>query len=172
MWISVTVVVVAVAGGGLFAWRNWHNRYVWPRQPVPSHQDLPPADRSQWPQPPIPWQTPVTAVTVATPAGQQPTNITYHVNALGMKFVRIEPGSFWMGLTAEQAARTSAEKKIGGPVTLTKPYYLAAHETTVALFEQFDPGFKTRRQKYQRGDGFESHPVDGVTWQEAQRFCR
>ncbi len=129
-------------------------------------------DRSKWAKTPAVWKTETVEIECATPDGVKRKSIVYHSNTLGMKLVRIEPGSFWMGLTKEQAARMSAEKKIGCPVTLTKAYYLAAHETTLPLFEQFDPTFKQRRLKHQRGNDFDAHPVEGVTWQEAQKFCR
>lgn len=177
MWITVAILVLAVIGGGLFAWKNWHDRYVWPRKPVPSMQDLPPLDKSHWPKTPVAWSNETVAVEVATPDGLKTTNITYSINSIGMKFVRIEPGTFWEGLTKEQALRMFGETKLGQQVTLTKPYYLAAYETTIDLYETYDPSFAARRPKYQqgkdrRGKGFENHPVEGATWQEAQKFCR
>ncbi|MCG3150015.1 MAG: Hercynine oxygenase [Verrucomicrobiae bacterium] len=165
------LAAVIVTGGGIFAYINYSNRYLWPSDPVSSLQDLPAADRSRWPKPTA-WSNVTVEVETATPAGIVWTNITYFVNSRGMKFVRIEPGSFWQGLTERQAKRMFAYRKIGQPVTLTKPYYLAAYETTLAEFEEYDPSFKKRREPYQRGNGFTNHPVIGVKWQESQKFCR
>jgi formylglycine-generating enzyme required for sulfatase activity len=109
---------------------------------------------------------------VATPEGLKTTNITYFVNSLGMKLVHIAPGTFWEGLTKEQALLVDAPKKFGHQVTLTKPYYLAAYEVTNKLYDEYDPTFVKRRPPYQHGHGYEDHPVEGVTWQESQKFCR
>jgi formylglycine-generating enzyme required for sulfatase activity len=168
----IVVTLAAVIGGGILAYINWSNRYRWPRKPVASLQDLPALDKSRWPATPVAWSNKTVAVEVATPDGLKVTNITYSVNSLGMKFVRIEPGTFWEGLTKEQALRMNAEKKFGRQVTLTKPYHLAAYEVTIGLFEKYDPTFATRREKYQRGKSFDDHPAIGVTWQEGQKFCR
>ncbi|HUK82766.1 MAG TPA: formylglycine-generating enzyme family protein [Verrucomicrobiae bacterium] len=166
------VVALGVIGGGIFGYVNWSNRYRWPRQPVPSLQDLPPLDKTQWPRPPLAWSNTTVAVEVATPDGLKITNITYYINSVGMKLVRIEPGTFWEGLTKAQSLRMHGEHKYGHQVTLTKPYYIAAYETTIELFEQYDPTFVKRRVWYERGKGFEDHPVIGVKWRECQQFCR
>jgi formylglycine-generating enzyme required for sulfatase activity len=160
-----------VIGGGIIGYINWSNRYRWPRHPVSSLQDSPPLDRSHWPKAPE-WSNQTVMVEVATPDGLKMTNITYYINSLDMKFVRVEPGTFWEGLTKEQALRMKGEHKYGHQVTLTKPYYLAAYETTIRLFEQYDPTFVSRRVPYKRGKGFEDHPAIGVTWRECQQFCR
>src|SRR6185503_7389139 len=123
-------LVVALVGGAIFAYMNWHNRYVWPRKHAEWLLDLPPLDASALPKNPPPWRIETNLVKVATPAGLKPTNITYYVNSHGMKFVRITPGTFWEGLTKEQAMRLNAGKKLGHQVTLTKPYFLAACEVT------------------------------------------
>jgi len=168
---AILIVGLLVVFAAYFGWKNYSNRYRWPRQPVPSLQDLPAADRSRWPKPAA-WSNETVRIEVATPDGLKLENINYRINPLGMKFVRIEPGTFWEGLTREQALRMNGEKKFGHQVTLTQPYYLAAYETTIQLFEQYDPTFAKRRESFQRGKGFENHPALGVTWQECQKFCR
>jgi formylglycine-generating enzyme required for sulfatase activity len=167
-----TVLAVALAGGAIFAYVNWHNRYVWPRKHREWLLDLPPLDASALPKNPPPWKIETNLVEVATPTGLKPTNITYYVNSLGMKFVRITPGTFWEGLTKEQAMRLNAGKKLGHQVTLTKPYYLAAYEVTNEQFEQFDPAHAKHRAKYQRGEDGGQHPIEPIKWRPAQEFCR
>jgi formylglycine-generating enzyme required for sulfatase activity len=157
---------------------SWYDRYVW--RGTPAHMlDLPPQDRSDWP-PATEWQREVQAVEVATPQGLQVKEIAYHVNSLGMDFVRIKAGSF----RPEPGYRTYSAKwplrraphlrnRTTPPrITLSRDYYLGAFEVTNTQFEQFDPAHKARRPKHQRGANGDHHPAAPVTWREAQRFAR
>jgi len=166
------LLLLAVLGGGLLGYANYANRYRWSRQPVPSLQDLLPVDKSHWPKPPVAWSNETVAAEVATPDGMKRTNITYYINSLGMKFVEIRPGTFFEGRTQAQALQMGNERADGHPVTLSKPYYLAAFEITNKLYEKYDPAFVNRRPPYQQGKKFDDHPVEGVTWGECQQFCR
>jgi geranylgeranyl transferase type-2 subunit beta len=56
-------------------------------------------------------------------------------NDLGMKFVLIPPGSFLMGSDDKEPGRKRDETQHA--VTLTKPFYLCRHETTVGQFRRF-----------------------------------
>ncbi len=163
------LVVAAIAG--FIAWKNWHDRYVWPA-PVASMQDLPAEDRSGWPKAPLAWKTETNTVRAATPEGLKPAEITYHINSIGMKLVRIEPGTFHMGLTDAQMRRLHSNLGLGHQVTLTRPYFTGAFEVTNAEFEKFQPDHVKHRSKYQRGQAGDDHPVEPVTWREAQEFCR
>lgn len=49
------------------------------------------------------------------------------------------------------------------PVELSRPFYLAIHETTVAAYRAFSPSFAP-------GQGADL-PAVSVTWQDAARFC-
>lgn len=159
----VVAVIVLAAVTAVLVWKNWHDRYVWPA-PVAWMQDLPAEDRSQWPNPPVAWTTESVTVQVAMPDGLRRTNVTYHVNSLGMKFVRIEPGTFRMGLEEEAIRRLGYLNQLGHTVTLTKPYFLSVYETTIGQFQQFAPARQFRESPH--------YPAEPVTWQEAQRFCR
>jgi serine/threonine protein kinase/formylglycine-generating enzyme required for sulfatase activity len=100
-------------------------------------------------------------------------------NDLGMTLALIQPGEF--------------EMRPGYHVKITKPYYLGTHEVTVAQFRQFAeatgykspleeeghgvvdlgtaqvaPGINWRSPELAPGD---DHPVAGVTWFDAERFC-
>jgi formylglycine-generating enzyme required for sulfatase activity len=97
--ILVTFGVGLIFAGALYLLIDRLN--YWYRQRwhfVASMQDLPPADRSHWPKPPVPWTNETVEVEAATPEGLKRLRVAYFVNSIGMKLVRIEPGTFRMGL--------------------------------------------------------------------------
>jgi len=91
-------------------------------------------------------------------------------NALGMKFVLIPPGEFFMGSSDEEVERALAaatEQKVGGTdkriivteapkhrVVLTKPYRLSATEVTVGRFRRFvkSSGYVTETERLGGGN--------------------
>jgi len=89
------------------------------------------------------------------------------VNAVGMKLVAIEPGSFTMG----GAAGGDFDERPAHKVTLSKAFLMGATEVTNAQYEQFDPGHKKRRGQlgFSKSD---DEAVVFVTWHEAVAFCR
>ena len=111
-------------------------------------------------------------------------------NGLGMRFVRVAPGSFEMG--QERGAgwadvgvldRASAEAWIDSTthtdwdevpareVMISRPFYLQTTEVTNAQYEQFDPDHRALRGKR----GFSASDDEAavfVTWEEAAAFCR
>ncbi|MGD1017783.1 MAG: formylglycine-generating enzyme family protein [Verrucomicrobiia bacterium] len=174
-WLIGVVVLIAVVwfvGDRLNHWyrKRWHF--------VAWMQDLPPVDRSTWPKTPVAWSNESVDVQVATPDGLKGTNITYFINSMGMKFVRIEPGTFVMGLDEELSKEVGPNHPLGGPmyvqhrVTLTKPYYMAAFDVTNKQYDQYDTQHRHHRPEYQLVPGGDNHPVEPVTWQDAQLFCR
>lgn len=167
----VVAALVLAAVAGFFVWKNWHDRYVWP-PPIAWVQEPPPVDRSIWPNTPVAWSGDNVTVEVATPDGLRAANITYFINSIGMRFARIEPGSILMGLTDQQARRLGMHKLPAHRVTITRPFYLAAFETTNKNYEQYLLKTNRQRPKYQRGKDGDEHPVEPVTWREAVDFCR
>jgi len=102
------------------------------------------------------------------------------VNSIGMKFARIESGSFMMG----NDDRLSEELTEGKPhltkgdfderpvhrVTISQTFHIGIHEVTNAQYEQFDPKHKNLRGKL----GFSSaddEAVVFVNWHDAVNFC-
>ena len=81
---------------------------------------------------------------VATPDGLKHATINYQINSIGMKLVRIEPGTFVMGLDEELSKAVGPDQPLGGPmyvphrVRLTKPYYLGAFEVTNQQYDLYD----------------------------------
>lgn len=169
--ISLLVFLILAAAGGFFAWKNWHDRYVWPA-PVSWMQDLPPEDRSHWPKEPTQWKQERVVLEAVTPAGPKTVAVTHYINSIGMKFIRVEPGTFLMGVTEEQMRRLHFIHLTGHLVTLTKPYMLGVFEVSNREYEQFDPGHAKKRAPIENRSESLDHPVEGVTWREANEFCR
>jgi formylglycine-generating enzyme required for sulfatase activity/dienelactone hydrolase len=116
----------------------------------------------------------------------------------GIAFVLVPPGTFLMGSPDDEPGRKPDERL--HPVTLTKPFYLAKHEVTVAQFRAFveatayvtdverrggghahtakavwshTPGTSWRKPGY--AGPFElrdDHPVVHVSVTDARAFCR
>ena len=126
-------------------------------------------------------------------AGNAPAQSSF-TNPIGMEFVRIEPGTMVVGrfqpacpsrdpgadadprtawtaadfqLCAEMVREQSA---YGFPVTIARPFYIGRYEVTQGQWERVmgsNPSFF-------QGDRVEgdarNHPVESVTWEDAQRF--
>jgi formylglycine-generating enzyme required for sulfatase activity/predicted neuraminidase len=96
------------------------------------------------------------------------------VNSIGMKLVRIEPGTFQMGQDGPRADYSTMkhgekcddadwDERPVHRVTITKPMHMGATEVTVAQYRQFDPKLKTT--------GKDDEAVTGVSWHDAVKFC-
>ena len=113
-----------------------------------------------------------------------------YTNTIGMKFSRIESGSFKMGqLTTPLPKELNNTKDVGGKknvyiptengdydeypvhdVTISKPYYMGIYEVTNAQYEQFDPLHLQTRGKL----GFSidnDEAVVFIDWHQAKAFC-
>ena len=69
------------------------------------------------------------------PAGKAAYSAPVFTNAIGMRMVRIEPGSFLMGSPPGEQGRNKDE----GPrhrVKMTQAFYISAHEVTQAQYEK------------------------------------
>src|SRR5712671_585839 len=87
-------------------------------------------------------------IAAATLHGAEPREIT---NSLGMKLVRIEPGSFVMGqdgppadyqtvLHADRCDQADWDERPSHRVSITAPLHVATTEVTNAQYRQFKPG--------------------------------
>ena len=103
-----------------------------------------------------------------------------YVNCLGMRFVRIRPGSFVMGagttalpeeLTADEWRRHGDfDEHPAHRVTISNAFYVACCQVTNAQYEKFDPEHRSLRGKrgFSKGD---DEAVVFVSWHDALRFC-
>jgi sulfatase modifying factor 1 len=105
-------------------------------------------------------------------------------NSIGMKLVRIEPGTFTMGQDGpplddylrqkrfgemhKDIDRIDFDEKPAHQVTITQPFQIGVTEVTLAQYRQFDPEFKKNDPKSKPAD---DDAVTGVTWDKAVAFC-
>jgi formylglycine-generating enzyme required for sulfatase activity len=89
------------------------------------------------------------------------------VNSIGMRFVRIKPGSFLMG----QQQGGDWDERPAHRVAITQSFGMALTEVTNAQYEQFDPEHRKIRGKlaFSKQD---DEAVVFVNWNEAVAFCR
>ncbi len=119
-------------------------------------------------------------------AADMPTDREY-TNTVGMKFVRVEPGTFQMGQLStlpweilphnhgrgdriDGLREGDFDERPVHTVKISKPFYIGICEVTNAQYELFDPGHKVLRGK----QGFskdDDEAVVNVNWYDAQRFC-
>ncbi|HEX4807844.1 MAG TPA: SUMF1/EgtB/PvdO family nonheme iron enzyme, partial [Bryobacteraceae bacterium] len=98
---------------------------------------------------------------------------------LGIKLVRINPGSFVMGSDAQPlpaALLTGRGLEVSRPVdgdfdehpahrvTITYPFLIGETEVTIDQFRQFDPAFN--------GNTEYAPYASGISWDRADAFCR
>ena len=119
-------------------------------------------------------------------AGQLPTTEQY-ANSIGMRFVRIEPGSFRMGqlgsipseLLPVFRGRGKFDLLTGGDfdekpvhrVKVTSPFYMGVFQVTNLQYELFDPDHRQLRGK-QGLSKEDNEAVVNVNWYDATAFCR
>ncbi len=102
-----------------------------------------------------------------TAALNSPRDSETFVNSIGMKFVRVRPGSFLMG----QDKGGDWDERPVHKVNITQSFGISATEVTNAQYEQFDPEHRALRGKL----GFserDDEAVVFVSWREAVEFCK
>ncbi|MHC4645914.1 MAG: SUMF1/EgtB/PvdO family nonheme iron enzyme [Planctomycetota bacterium] len=108
---------------------------------------------------------------------------TEFTNSVGIKLVRIEPGTFQMGqldrpLPAEVIIpgldfmrEGDFDEKPVHTVTITRPFYMGVFEVTNVQYELFDPEHKKFRGRYGLSND-DDEAVTDVSWYDAQQFCQ
>jgi len=110
------------------------------------------------------------------PAGDE------YINSIGMKFVKIKPGTFRMGvsktplpdkLTTHRGTQAEGDfdEKPRHKVTISKPFYMAIYEVTNKQYELFNPEHKRLRGRDSYLSTEDNEAVINVNWYEAQAFC-
>jgi len=97
------------------------------------------------------------------PSGQD----RYFENSIGMKFVRIEPGSFLIG----NPAGGGFDERPVHKVTISRPLAFAVTEVTNAQYEQFDPEHHKLRGKLGLSREDDEAAVF-VSYGDAAEFCK
>jgi formylglycine-generating enzyme required for sulfatase activity len=106
------------------------------------------------------------------------------INSLGIKLVRIEPGTFTMGQDGppledylgqkrfkelyRATDQIDFDEKPAHRVTITRPFLMGLTEVTVAQYRQFDPTFKASDAKSKPAD---DDAASGISWHKAVEFC-
>ena len=100
-------------------------------------------------------------------ASNSPQQSAKFVNSIGMKFVRIQPGSFMMG----QEEGGDWDERPVHKVNITQPFAVSATEVTNAQYEQFEAEHRALRGKlgYSKQD---NEAVIFVSWYDAVDFCK
>ena len=105
-----------------------------------------------------------------------PPAVKHFTNSVGMKFVRIDAGTFVMGEGREpprsraEWEQRDADESPAHPVKISRAFYLGVHEVANAEYEQFDPKHKALRGK-RNSSWSDDEPVAYVDWHDAVAFC-
>ncbi len=87
------------------------------------------------------------------------------VNSLGMEFILISPGTFFMGNLGEDVPKKANE--ITHEVTLTRPFYIQTTEVTVKQWREV-----MGRKFFGKKKGTLDMPVVRVSWQDCTEFIQ
>ena len=108
-----------------------------------------------------------------------PTGKEY-TNSMRTRFVRVEPGSFVMGMEKTPLSEVVAGQpwRLNGDfdehpahqVAINRPFYMGTHQVTNAEYEQFDPEHRKLRGKLDFPQA-DDEAVVFVSWHDAVRFC-
>jgi len=108
----------------------------------------------------------VTLTKIPEPAKpSMPQNYTETAFGINMKMVYVAGGSFTMGATSEQGSDAESDEKPAHQVTLSG-YYIGAFEVTQGQWEKV---MGNNPSSFKKGDYY---PVENISWEDAQSFCR
>jgi formylglycine-generating enzyme required for sulfatase activity len=92
-------------------------------------------------------------------------------NSLGMKLIRIEPGTFMMGSPMNEEGRNDNEQQ--HLVDITRPFYMGKYEVTQAEYEKVIGKNPSEFRAARNGQAQDPRrfPVEMVSWNDAKEFC-
>jgi formylglycine-generating enzyme required for sulfatase activity len=109
------------------------------------------------------WDGKETVAEYAKRAGLEPTKTQDLRNGVKLELALIPAGKFLMGSPETEKDRTKSETQ--HEVTITKPYYMGKYEVTQ---EQYEQVMGTNPSQFKGRD----LPVEQVSWDDAQAFCK
>jgi formylglycine-generating enzyme required for sulfatase activity len=111
-------------------------------------------------------------------------------NSIGMVFVEIPAGSFWMGRAAEDCPRddpftekneykecmdrnrSSSSEMPRHRVTISKPFWMGKYEVTQEQWYKVMGNNPSDFKSEKGGGDSRNHPVENVSWNDAREFIR
>jgi formylglycine-generating enzyme required for sulfatase activity len=97
-----------------------------------------------------------------------PRLLPEQVEVCGMRFRLIPAGAFRMGSPADEPFRQDDEGPVR-TVSIDRPLYLAVHPVTQKVYEALTKAKPSHFAK--KNGGGPDHPVEQVSWDDAQAFC-
>jgi formylglycine-generating enzyme required for sulfatase activity len=101
---------------------------------------------------------------VATKAGELPKFLH---NSLGMSFTLCQTGTFEMGAFHDEKGRSEHDCP-QHTVKIGRSFYISTNLVTQRIYEQV---MGKNPSVYSKSKGGPEHPVENVTWHEAEKFC-
>jgi formylglycine-generating enzyme required for sulfatase activity len=112
---------------------------------------------------------PVSTVMPASVASGARPSSGMITNSIGMVFVLIPAGEFMMGTSESEPIRGADDEHPQHRVRILRPFYLSSFPVTQAQYKKVT-GINPAHFSEARGGG-PNHPVESVTWHEAELFC-
>ena len=91
-------------------------------------------------------------------------------NSVGMRFILIPPGEFFMGSPQEEVGR--GQNEVQHRVQITRPFYLGVYEVTQDEYQKVIGDDPNSRQGVHARRAAERIPITSVDWLNATEFCR
>ena len=97
-------------------------------------------------------------------------------NSIGMKFVRVESGTFLMGSPADEPVREDGEDR--HEVEITRPFFIGAYEVTQLQYEAVMGENPSYFQEGGKGSNYINEvdtkqlPVESINYEMAVEFCK